>query len=305
MRRRRFLTASGTAFVGSVLAGCTGGSGPDNGGGDGSTTTTTVPGGGTTGGGDGTTTGDGGTSDPQVSFDIVSLDVPEESVMGQKLTLKATVKNTGNRAGAFSSPIRVSGSGDGWHKATEIETKVIEPGKQVTWSTEYAYPYAGRANFRIPNAQQAFSIDVSPRTFSLGGTYVSPVDTALTVNDVTPTDAYSYNPPNGEARRVPAGDGRQWVFVAVVAGNRLESAQGTPSRSDIVLMVDPPGEEGTTEVGPAGIPKEGGRYESSEVESGGTNRGWIVYETSSESTIQAVRWQGTDGIGRWDARWSV
>ncbi len=224
--------------------------------------------------------------------------------MGDELTLKAVVKNTGGRPGAFSSPIRVSGSGDGWHKATDIETKIIDPGQTAKWSAGYRYPYAGRAIFRIPNAQRAFTVDVSPRTFSLGGTYVSPVDTALTVNDVTPTSRYSYNPPNGSRREVPAGDGRQWVFVAVVAGNRLESAQGTASRSDITLMVDPPGEDGTTEVGPAGIAKEDGRYESSEVESGGTNRGWIAYETSSEASIRSVRWQGTDGIGRWDARWS-
>jgi hypothetical protein len=204
----------------------------------------------------------------------------------------------------FTSPIRVSGSGDGTHTATTIETKVIEPGKTATWSTEYAYPYAGNANFRIPNAQRAFFVDVSPRTFSLGGTYVSPVDTALTVADVTPTDAYSYDPPNGAARRVPAGDGRQWVFVTVVAGNRLESSQRVLRRSDVSLMVTSPDADGVTEVEPAGIPKEGGRYESSEVDAGGTKRGWIAYEISSEATIQSVRWQGTDGTGRWDARWS-
>ena len=224
--------------------------------------------------------------------------------MGDKLTLKAVVKNTGGRPGAFSSPIRVSGSGDGWHKATDIQTEVIEPGKTMTWSTEYTYPYAGRAVFRIPNAQRAFTVDVSPKTFSLGGTYVSPVETALTVGNVTPTSRYSYNPPNGSRREVPAGDGRQWVFVAVTAGNRARSAQGVPSASDIALVVDPPDQEGTTELGPAGIAKEEGRYTSERLEPDQSTSGWIVYETAADASIQVVRWQGTDGIGRWDARWA-
>ena len=315
MLRRRFLTATGTTLVGVTLAGC---SGSESGNGDEGTTTTT------TGGSDGTgdqtsqTTQSTETTTSEVAFDLASLETPKEAAMGESLPLKAVIENTGNRPAAFSSPIRVSGSGSGWHTAATIQTKVIEPGKRATWSTEYTYPYSGTANFRIPKLQRAFSVDVSPRTLSFGGTHVAPTDFAFTVRDVRLTDGYWYERSNGSSTQVSAGSGSQWAFVTVAAKNQADFAQRPPSRTGVSMLVSSSG--GRSEVSPADITKESGRYPpplddsgtttttssgSEGLPPGETASGWIAYEVPADSSVSdlVVQWREGDGVGRWTVRW--
>ncbi|WP_433626625.1 twin-arginine translocation signal domain-containing protein [Halomicrococcus sp. NG-SE-24] len=314
MFRRRFLAATGTTLAGVALAGCSG-SEPGDGGEQGTTSATTEGGGGTD---DRTSesTESTETSRPEVSFDLASFEAPKEAAMGEPLPLKVVIENTGDRPAAFSSPIRLSGSGGGWHTAATIQTEVIEPGKRATWSTEYTHPYSGTANFRIPKLQRAFSVDVSPKTLSFGGTHVVPTDFAFTVRDVSLTDSYRYERSNGSTTEVSAGSGSQWAFVHVAAENRADYAQRPPSRSGVSLLV---GSSGTT-LSPAGIPRERGRYPpplddsgttttttsgSEGLEPGGTASGWIAYEVPADRSVSdlVVQWREGDGVGRWTVRW--
>lgn len=312
MFRRRFLTAAGTTLAGVALAGCSG-SEPGDGGKQG--TSATTEGGGGTGDRTSESTGSTETSSSEVSFELASFEAPKEAAMGEPLPLKAVIENTGDRPAAFSSPIRLSGSDGGWHTATTIQTEVIEPGKRATWSTEYTYPYSGTANFRIPKLQRAFSVDVSPKTLSFGGTHVTPTGFAFTVRDVSLTDSYRYERSNGTRAEVPAGSGSQWAFVYVAAENRADYAQRPPSRSGVSILA--PSSDGQAELSPAGITKEDGRYPpplddsgttssgSEGLEPGGTASGWIAYEVPADRSVSdlVVRWREDDGTGQWTVRW--
>ncbi|WP_227374834.1 DUF4832 domain-containing protein [Haladaptatus halobius] len=301
MRRRRFLTASGAVLVGGVLAGCAG-SGPKDSG-NGEVPKTKTKGSGETTSNGGKAAGEGGTT-TKSGFELVSANVPDRVTMGEQFTLELTVENRGRSPAAFRSPIRVEGSGGGSQQSGTIETKEIEPGKTTTWSTKLSYPYVATVTYRIANLGKAFTVEFVGERLSVGETYISPMEMAVTVRDIVLTDNYQYVRENGRKVDVNASSGRQWAFVTLYAENRFRMGQPLPKADSFRLLV------GDRREAPADIAKEHGRYELErfgrrEVEPGGSNSGWLAYGISADRSASdlAVEWKGSDGTGSWTAQW--
>jgi hypothetical protein len=301
MRRRRFLTASGAVLVGGVLAGCAGSGPKDSGNGEVSKTKTKGSGGTTSNGGK--AAGEGGTT-TKSGFELVSANVPDRVTAGEQFTLELTVENRGRSPAAFRSPIQVEGSGGGSQQSGRIQTKEISPGKKTTWSTKLSYPYVTTVTYRITDLGKAFTVDVVGDRLSLGETFLSPTEIAVTVRDITLTDRYRYVRENGRRVDVDASDGRQWAFVTLNAENRFRMGQTLPKGNSFHLLV------GNRREAPTDIAKVNGQYKLErfgrrEVEPGGSNSGWLAYDISADRSASdlAVEWKGSDGTGSWTAQW--
>ncbi|WP_435155710.1 twin-arginine translocation signal domain-containing protein [Haladaptatus sp. DFWS20] len=301
MRRRRFLTVSGAAFVGGTLAGCTG-SGPEDGGDGNSTTKKANSSGQTTGKPDDENSG-GATTDG--GFALVSANVPNEAVLGEQFKLEFTIKNNGNSAGAFQSPIEVNGSEGGSDQSGTIQTEKIPAGETTTWSTKLSYPYVSTVTYKITAFEKSFSVKIVGPKLSTGETFLTPNEMAITIQDIVLTDHYRYQTGSGEMRDVEAGNGRQWAFVTVNAENKFRMRQSLPKGDTFSLVV------GNRRQKPSNIAKSEGKYElerfgSRDVASGEGMSGWLAYEISADRSVSdlAVEWTGGDGSGSWSAQWS-
>ncbi|WP_266079083.1 DUF4352 domain-containing protein [Haladaptatus caseinilyticus] len=303
MRRRRFLMVSGAAFAGGALAGCTGSEPEDGGNGNSSTTNadgkagTTSNSGGNDDSGGVATTGNG--------FALVSANVPNEVVLDEEFTIEFTIKNTGDSARSFESPIEVNGSEGGSQQSGMIQTKKITPGETATWSTKLSYPYVSTVNYLLPAFEQSFSVKIVGPDLSIGETFVTPNEMAISVQDITVTDHYRYETGSGEMRDVEADDGRQWAFVTVSAENRFRMRQSLPKGDTFTLLV------GERREKPSDIAKSEGKYELErfgrrDVASGEGQTGWLAYEISANRSASdlGVEWTGGDGSGSWSAQWS-
>jgi hypothetical protein len=304
MRRRRFLLASGTTLAGGALAGCTG-SGPKNGGnGDesnkkrtgGSKPSKKTTSGGTDGGG-GKATVDG--------FQLVEANVPNRVTMGQEFVLSLTLKNVGSKRKAFTSPVQVTGNSPGSQQTGQLQTDKIAPGETTKWSTKLTYPYVATVKYRIEKLEKTFTIDIVGEKLSLGQTFRSPTEVAVTVRDITLTDHYRYEPSGGGSEEVEADDGRQWAFVTVKAENKFRMKQTLPKGEQIHLVV------GGQKIPPTDIAKEDGKYKVNRfgdrsVASGESLSGWLAYEIAADKTVDdlIVEWKSSDGSGSWWARWN-
>ncbi|EFW93754.1 hypothetical protein ZOD2009_01385 [Haladaptatus paucihalophilus DX253] len=303
MRRRRFLLTSGATLAGGALAGCTG-SEPKNGGNGDDSTTNETSGSGMSnetttsgGGGGGKTTVDG--------FQLVSTDVPKQVTMGQQFSLSLTLKNVGDEPKAFQSSVQVDGNSPGAQQTGQMQTDKIDPGKTTKWSTTLTYPYVAKVNYRIEKLDETFTIDIVGEKLSFGETFRSPTEVAMTIQDITLTDHYRYEPSGGGSENVEASDGRQWAFVTVKAENKFRMKQTLPKGEQIHLIV------GGDKVSMADIAKEDGKYEVNRfgdrtVASGESLTGWLAYEISADTSVDdlTVEWKGSDGNGSWWARWS-
>jgi hypothetical protein len=304
MRRRRFLLASGTTLAGGALAGCTG-SGPKNGGngddsnkkqtdGSGPSNKTTSSG---SDGGDGKATVDG--------FQLVAANVPNEVTMGQEFMLSLTLKNVGSKKKAFTSPVLVDGNAPGSQQTGQLKTDKIAPGETTKWSTKLTYPYVATVKYRIEKLKKTFTIDIVGEELSLGQTFRSPTEVAMTIQDITLTEHYRYETGSGGSEMAEASDGRQWAFVTVNAENKFRMKQTLPKAGQIHLLV------GGDKISPADIAKHDGRYEVNRfgdrtVASGESLTGWLAYELSADTTVDGltVEWRGSDDNGSWWARWN-
>ncbi len=294
MRRRRFLAASGTAFVGGFLAGCSGSGPKDNGNGDSSTTK----------GGTANETSQTSETAESNGFALTSVNVPNEVVMGKEFTLEFTIKNNGTSARAFQSPIDVS-TGSGTQQSGTLETGTIPPGKTKTWSKKLSYPYVSTVTYNLAEFGKSFSVNIVGKTLSIGETFSSPNSVAVTVQDITLTSHYRFVRGNGEVVDVEADDGRQWAFVTVKAKNEFRMRQSLPKRDSFHLLV------GKREDKPTQIRKEEGKYKLErfgrrDVASGESLTGWLAYDISADRSADelSVKWNGSDSNGSWWTRWS-
>ncbi|WP_233274659.1 cupredoxin domain-containing protein [Haladaptatus cibarius] len=292
------------------MAGCTG-SEPEDGGngnssptkGNGSGTPTGKSG---NGGGDGRGDGNsGGESTADGQFSLVSSDVPKEVVLGEQFTLGFTIKNNGDSASTFESPIEVNGSEGGSQQSGTIQTEEIPPGETTTWSTELSYPYESTVNYLIGAFEKSISVKVVGPDLSVSETFVSPNELAITVRDIVLTDHYRYESGAGPMEDVEADDNRQWAFVTVNAENRFRMRQSLPKGETFSLLV------GGRKQKPSDIAKQEGKYElerfgSRDVASGESLSGWLAYEISADRSASdlAIEWQSGDGSGSWSAQWS-
>ncbi|GAA0224529.1 cupredoxin domain-containing protein [Haladaptatus pallidirubidus] len=307
MRRRRFLTVSGTAFVGGALAGCTGSEPKDGGNGnssptkkDGTGETTGESGGGNAGDGN---SGEATTADGQ--FSLVSSNVPKEVVLSEEFTLEFTIKNNGDSVETFESPIEVNGSEGGSQQSGSIQTDEIPPGETTTWSTSLTYPYVSTVNYLVGAFEKSFSVKFVAPTLSVGETFVSPNEVAITIRDIVLTDHYRYETGDGRMEDVESDDNRQWAFVTVNAENRFRMRQALPKGETFTLIA------GGRKLKPSDIAKQEGKYEldrfgSRDVASGESLAGWLAYEIPADRSASdlAVEWRASDGSGSWSAQWS-
>lgn len=231
--------------------------------------------------------------------------MPKEVVLGEQFTLGFTIKNNGDSASTFESPIEVNGSEGGSQQSGTIQTEEIPPGETTTWSTKLSYPYISTVNYLIGAFEKSFSVKVVAPTLSVGETFVSPNEVAITIRDITLTDHYRYETGAGPMEDVEADDNRQWAFVTVNAENRFRMRQALPKGETFSLLV------GGRKHKPSDIAKQEGKYElerfgSRDVASGESLAGWLAYEISADRSVSdlAIEWSASDGSGSWSAQWS-
>lgn len=171
LRRRRLLSAAGVGLTAS-LAGCgSDGSGADpddDQGSDNSTDATSE-----SGSGGEETTGDDDNEEPTgpASYEIASVDHPDEVRIGEEHTSTVRVENTGGEDGAFTGTLeaRFEGS-EQWTEIEEVRVEV-PGGETATWeSTAVPLSRSGTVQFRIGETEWNYSVVlVAPETQSFAG----------------------------------------------------------------------------------------------------------------------------------------
>lgn len=179
-RRRRILGAASVGLT-AAIAGC--GSGEDGGdGSDGSTEGSSGDGsdGETSNGGDETDGADGeegadGTDEEEevepASFEVVSVDHPDEVSTGEEHTFSFTVENTGGEDGTFEAQLEFSlESTDRWESVGTVQLD-IAAGETATWeSNPTSFDQPGSLQFRLGNAEWGYKVTITaPETQSFSG----------------------------------------------------------------------------------------------------------------------------------------
>lgn len=182
LRRRRVLGAAGVGLT-AVIAGC--GSSED--GGDDSDGSTEESSGNDSDGetSDGSdesdgTDGEGGADDSDeeeeeevepASFEVVSVDHPDEVSTGEEHTFSFTVENTGGEDGTFEEQLEFSLEGsDQWENIGTVQLDVAA-GETETWeSNPTAFDQAGSLQFRLGDTEWGYDVTITaPETQSFSG----------------------------------------------------------------------------------------------------------------------------------------
>lgn len=108
------------------------------------------------------------------TFEIVSVDHPDEVATGETHTYEMKIENTGDAAGNFEKTIEARTAGvDGWRNVDVVTLEAIEPGETVTWgSGETVFLTPGSHQYRIGDTQWEYDVTVtepSPQSFSGSG----------------------------------------------------------------------------------------------------------------------------------------
>ena len=179
LRRRRVLGAAGVGLT-AAIAGC--GSSEDGGdGSDGSTEDSSgddsdgeTSGGSDEGDGSDGSDGDNDTDEEDVepaSFEVVSVDHPDEVSTGEEHTFSFTVENTGGEDGTFEEQLEFSLEGtDQWENIGTVQLDVAA-GETETWEsnpTDFDDP--GTLPFRLGDTEWSYEVTITaPETQSFSG----------------------------------------------------------------------------------------------------------------------------------------
>jgi hypothetical protein len=255
MRRRTFLASAGIA----ALAGCSNG--------DGSATSTP--------------TTEAGTGSP--NFELVGVEAPDSRALNNPTGFAIGIRNTGSGEGTFTSPLEQRVSDGEWRETGTIEM-TLSAGETGEWrSPKFVPQYLGTLHFRLPEFDEAWSIEITPKRLDFGTHYATP--TGLYINILGGSFESTYpTATNGTADNgstdgtitenttegTPAPDGQIWAIMRVDVRNRLEEPIATPGASSFVLEVD--GERMSQQQDVSDDPYEGGELAGRTVK-----RGDLVY----------------------------
>lgn len=101
------------------------------------------------------------TEDPDpASFEIVSVDAPDEVDVGEEHTFSITVENTGGQTGTFEETAEISvGSNPSWDEIGTITIEDIPPGETRTWeSTSGVFDQAMTVQYRLGETEWQYEV---------------------------------------------------------------------------------------------------------------------------------------------------
>lgn len=186
LRRRRFLSAAGVGLT-ATIAGCGGsedggdGSDSESGGetsndGSDSETSNGSDGSDESDGSDGSDGEDAEEEEEEeevepASFEVVSVDHPEEVSTGEEHTFSFTVENTGGEDGTFEELLELSLEGtDQWENVGQIQVDV-PAGEMETWESDpTVFDQPGSLQFRLGETEWGYDVTITaPETQSFSG----------------------------------------------------------------------------------------------------------------------------------------
>jgi len=263
-----------------------------------------------------------GTSSPEVrwdhgsakipTFEISSVEFPNEVEVGSTATGTATIENTGNGAGTFRGVLERRNLGDSEWQQLETISLDIDAGSSTTWSTEISEPYLGPSEYRLRPNNAIQTIDFVHATRSFEESYTTPDGGKITLdvggmNFNGFSDSYTYDS-YGDST-VSADSGRKFLFVHVTIENVGSEMLYYPGTEDFEALTNEnsyPTTKGegyfTTEFV---SPVSGTEYNYGRTaEPGETESGWILFEVLDDVSVDdlTIRYTQNERIG---AEWSA
>jgi hypothetical protein len=232
------------------------------------------------------------TENPEPSFEIVSLNISDEIVMGSSASLKLKVSNTGNGSGNFTKDVQLTSKTVDYDEYMDTGGDIggiVEPRETETFTQKIAGNNIGSFRLSIEDHDVEAETSVVARDLSLGEDYTNERGVEMSIDEITVQDSYEKD--DGNTLRA---DGR-FAFVKYTAENIGNETVNPSSSRSMNLRT----EEGNYEPSLKG--DTAANYDKiefiQELEPGETLEGYIVYEPDygAERQDMTVTWKGLIG----------
>lgn len=165
-------------------------------------------------------------------FEVVAFEAPESVPVTEEVELSATIVNRGG-PGTFEGLVQRTGN------VEEVVTTVrheFEAGESWTWANSYSQDRVGAATFVLEPLGERTTVEITNPEFSVGETFETPANTAITVEQIFARDRGRMQYYDGEQEQATAEDDHQFVFVKVSFKNQYGETVDAPS--DFKLEAD-------------------------------------------------------------------
>lgn len=243
MRDRRDVLRSGAGLAALSLAGCVeqdqpGGTGTEDGedpAGDDEGEPATASGDAEEGGEEAANeTSDADAVEAEASFEITSSQMPESPEIGQAAEYRVTVVNTGAAEGRFTSPVSGRVEGGEWRRIGDIDLQVRAGGEGI-YRGAVTPEHLGRYEIRLDAVERTYEFQTAPRQLEFGGSFRTPNDVVVTVEDVLLRGSYPYFE-DGERQLEYARRDRTFAMAVVTAENDSAYVRKAPAKDGFILI---------------------------------------------------------------------
>lgn len=240
------------------------------------------------------------------SFELVGYDVPDTVEIGEEVTIKISVKNTGGETGDYSAPLHVKTAELDWQELADWEFTGLEPDETVTAESyePFIFDYIGRYELRLGEFSETAVIQSVSAKVSWGSEYITPEGYRIRVDRPVIQETYSYEGFQGEIKQKETESGRNWAFINIWVKNETGNAEYSPTGSEFALLYDNSQADGETYLGDEPINKEE-PFDGGELQPGVERSGWVAYQIPKDLSVNdlTVAWAEDTFVGQIAANW--
>lgn len=232
-------------------------------------------------------------TDEPSSFELVSASAPTEAEIGEQISYSFTVRNTGGKAGQFSTLIQTRLAKEEYDEGAEW-SDTINPGEELTFESEpFDVNILTTLYIRIGAFDRELQTDIVSRRLPFGRFYTSPDEILLSAYRVEFNDTLAYTS-NGYEYELTPDSGNQFLRVYI----NVENQSGQPyyvSNYTAFAVVS-----GNSQYDAQFETRIEGYYEGGQIQPGVVRDGWLLFEVPDDLTAEEVTlaWtkQYLDGI---------
>jgi hypothetical protein len=233
-------------------------------------------------------------------FRVEDLSVPDAATIGQRLTVAATVRNVGGRAGRAAVPLAIDRGGGEWNDVATLRTDTVRPGQAVTVESPPVTPSTLPA-LRLRAGDRQATVTVEPPVLAVGEPFSTRAGVAVEVTGISFDASYEYYV-DGDARVAETAPGWKWAFVDVEVENPTDGPAPAPTYEEFGLLRSLSG----TQYDPLVDRKEIAHYRGGVLLAGAERTGRVVFEVPDDVGAADLRvaWSRTYGdIGAATVYW--
>jgi len=210
--------------------------------------------------------------DRDFRMEYMSVDYPDEVVIGEEFNVTIEVRNIDNVSGKFKTPVDIRADEN---QSVEIDTyfndsEIIEPGESHIFNETFRFNKIDSYDFDLgPVSEINGDVEIKPKERTLGESVESLKEVEMTLENL-------------RFEEKPEREGFRYALLDFKATNNAEEPRKLPETGEFELLLD-------TRGNPVNKTEFGDLYESETVQPGESRSGVLVYEVlqdSNRSTLE-------------------